>query len=209
MVAINKLTFIGTLLAAVVAVPISAPQFQGLTVLEQAEALATQIAHTEGSTKRDLAQRELTERGLLAPVFSLLGEVGTFLQSTLTNLLSLDLSSESTELAQLLVNVNAFLVKLENALKNYSPTSGLGGALQNLLINSGLQSLVLGLTTIVSQLVAFLIGGGTIDPTVQAEIVALNNNLTALGAAFQAAGASSTGLDGLSTKLTSALNSSS
>lgn len=217
MVAILKLAFLGTLVAVVAAHPVAAPQPEptALSFNEQAQALAKAIAEADTYAKRDITSdvndisaRDLAKRGLVGPVFTLLGQVTTFLGTTIGSLLSLNLNTESSAVAKLLLNLNQFLLNIETSLKSYTPTSGLFGALQQLLIGTGLQSLVLGLTTIVSSLVSFLIGNGEIDASVKAQIVKLNATLTSLAAAFQAVGASSTGLTKLSTKLSSAINSS-
>lgn len=206
MVAINKLAFVGALAATAVAVPVAAPEATEVNIFEQANALAAALATIDSfsthKTDNDIAKRD----GLLGPVGDLLGQVGGFLGTTIRSLLTLNLPNQSTATAQLLVDVNTFLLNLENSLKGFKPASGLAGALQDLLINSGLQSLVLGLTTIVSSLVAFLLSNGKIDPAVQAQIQALNTNIANLGAAFEKAGSPAASLGKLASQLTGALN---
>lgn len=208
MVAINKLSIIGTLAIAVAASPIAQPETTTqLNILDEANALAAALAVMESTSTSEEAQ--IFKRDLqLGPVATLLANVGQFLGSTVQNLLTLNLAKESTALAQLLANVNKFLLNLEAALIQFTPQTGLGGALQHLLIGTGLQSLVLGLTTIVSSLVAFLIGNGKIDPAVQAQIKDLNDHIKAISDGFQKTGYSSASgsLNSLSSQLSSVLN---
>lgn len=212
MVAINKLTIIGTFIAAVAASPIAQPIPEDTTIpaqanlLDEANALAAALAVIEDGSA--IGDAEIFKRDLqLGPVATLLANVGQFLGNTVYNLLTLNISNESTSLAQLLADVNKFLLNLENALIQFTPQTGLGGALQHLLIGTGLQSLVLGLTTIVSSLVASLLGNGKIDPAVQAQIKELNDHIKAISDGFQKTGytTGSSSLNSLSNQLSSVL----
>lgn len=143
----------------------------------------------------------------LEPGFDMLGSIGEVLTHTTKNLLSINLAPDdpSNGLALLLTNVNEFLLALEKSVKPLKITEGLGKSLQLLLINSGLQSLVLGLTTVVSTLVSLIIDNATIDTSVKTQIMKLSSHIEALDNAFKGIGASGNSLDSLGSQLRMAL----
>jgi hypothetical protein len=190
MVAINKILFAGALAASASAAPFAA-----------ADGLATVGDVSVGSsiTADDLALVKEVEALLghsiqkrdnngLAPLTTLLNQAGTFLADTLKNLLTLNVSSESNSIVQLLVNVNQFLFDIEESLKNYTPATGLGGLLQNVLIQSGLQSLILGLSSLVSVLLNSVLNGGKTDPAVIAQIQQIQAHITTISNSPQGQG---------------------
>lgn len=182
MVAINNIFLAGALAATVSAYPLAAAQPEANAV---ADVKAVLMA-------RDLLNGDVLEKrassNALPSLAILLGNAGQFLGKTVQSLLTLNLSSESDQIAQLLADVNSFLLNLETDLKNYTPTSGIGGLVQNLLVQSGLQSLVLALTTIVSTLGTALLKGGAPDAQVLAQLQALNDNLKSISDTIGAKG---------------------
>lgn len=178
MVAINKLYFAGALAATVSAAPLAAPQPNALS-----------LADTHALLIRELVAANVIERDVLPSLTTLVGEASSFISSTLTNLLNLDISSESDAVATLLVNLNEFILNLETDLKSYKVTNDIGSLAQKILIQSGIQSFVLGLTTLVIDLEAKILkSGGTPSAAVQAQITALQANITTLKASLSSSG---------------------
>ncbi|KAF5097172.1 hypothetical protein D0Z03_001473 [Geotrichum reessii] len=205
MVAINKIFFAGALAAAVSAAPLSASAEAEITVPESSQTLAVSEANTILQIEALVSGKGLNKRddAGVQSLTILLNQTGAFLADTVKNLLSLNLSKESDSLAKLLINVNQFLLNLETDLKNYTPATGLGGLLQTVLVQSGLQSVVLGLSTIISILVTSLLKGGKPDPAVIAQIQEIQAHLSNISSQSQAKGL----LGGLTTLVSDLLKS--
>lgn len=190
MVAINKIFFAGALAAVASAAPFASADglintgdvSVGTAVTAEDIALVKDIEALLGTTiqKRDANG--------LAPITTLLNNAGKFLGDTLRNLLTLNVSSESDSIAQLLIDVNNFLLEVEDSLKNYTPVTGLGGLLQNVLVQSGLQSLVLGLTSLITVLVNTVLNGGNTDPAIVAQIKEIQAHITTISNSSQGQG---------------------
>lgn len=148
-------------------IDINAPYYK-----EATEKLMAALKKAGLITKRD---------SVLPSVETLLSEAVDFIGSTIINILNLDISSESDAISRLLVELNEFILNLENDLKSYTVTSGAASLAQDILIQSGIQSFVLGLSSIVIDLQAKIFkAGGSPSPAVQAEIVILQARLDAL-----------------------------
>lgn len=226
MVSFNKLALFGALATAVMALPVTEPEdaaleleYDSTALLAEANALfASSLAAFESnssigiwSTEVSLAtyeNDELIKRSIaLGPLFVLLSNVVVILAKPISNLLALRLSAGSVALeVRHLTVVNQFLLKLETALQAFSIRRGLAGAIQTLLISTGLQSLILGLNTVVSTIVSLLLTNAKVDPLVKAQLFTLNNHLTTLASEFSSLGSSGSGLTSLSSVLGGALS---
>lgn len=208
MVAINKFAILSAFAAFVAATPVpEVPSTTDLSAIDT-QLLSNLITELE-ATSAHLHPAAAKRGDVLdfSPIVTLLMGAGKFLGNTIGNLFNLDLAAESTAFAQLLIDVNQFLLNLETALQQYKPTAGLATAVQDLLINSGLQSIVLALTTIVTSVSTFLLAHkSTIDPSIQAQLKALNDHLASLGAKYQAVNGSSAQFTQLSQTLSAAMN---
>lgn len=179
MVAIRNIALFSTIATMAMAAPAASADVVARDTTELTNAELEAIVNSSyGLEKRAVGDLVYTVLGLLA-------NIGTFLGQTLNNVLTLNLSAESDALTNLLIGVNAQILQLSGALNGLGPLSGLGGLLQKLLINTGVASTVLALSTTVSTLVAKILknGGNLSDAqkaaftTLQATISALYNTL--------------------------------
>lgn len=206
MVLISKIVILSAFAVFVAATPV--PEVPSTSSLSQSdvEVISTVLAELAAAS----SNHHSAKRGdnlSLSPVATLLMGAGKFLGDTITNLLHVDLAAESTDIANLLIGINQFLLNLETALQQYNTTAGLGTALQDLLINSGLQSFVLALTTIVTSLTTFLLAHKTtIDPAIQDQIRTLNDHLASLGSKYQQVNEPAAQFTQLSSILAAAMN---
>lgn len=205
MVAINKIFFAGALAAAVSAAPLAANAEAEIAVPESSQSLAISETDTILQIEALVSGKGLDKRDNngIQSLTILLNQTGAFLGQTIRNLLSLNLSKESDSLAKLLVDVNQFLLNLETDLKSYTPATGLGGLLQTVLVQSGLQSVILGLSTIISILLTSLLKGGKPDPAVLAQIQEIQAHISNISSQSQAKGL----LGGLTTLVAQLLKS--
>ncbi|KAF5093249.1 hypothetical protein D0Z00_004161 [Geotrichum galactomycetum] len=190
MVAINKILFAGAFAAAASAAPFASAD--GLVTVGDVS-VGTAITAADIAFVKDIeallaSTKEKRDTNGLAPITTLLNQAGSFLGETLRNLLTLNVAGESDSVAKLLVNVNQFLLDIEESLKKYTPATGLGGLLQNVLVQSGLQSLVLGLTSLITVLVSSLVNGGKTDPAVVAQIQEIQAHITNISNSSQGQG---------------------
>lgn len=168
------------------------PDLLGLTPSDY-DLLESKIASLD-SADHELVARETVEvykRG--GPIGTILGLVATivqFLTTTLANVLSLRLDKQADATVQLLIDLNKFLYELLESLKEIEVTRGLAGILQKLLLNTGLQGIVLSLTTTVGQVVSVLLKGKDITPQAKAQISELISVLEKLQAALNEKGIS-------------------
>lgn len=205
MVAINKIFFAGALAAAVSAAPLAANAEAEIAVPESSQSLAISETDTILQIEALVSGKGLDKRDNngIQSLTILLNQTGAFLGQTIRNLLSLNLSKESDSLAKLLADVNQFLLNLETDLKSYTPATGLGGLLQTVLVQSGLQSVILGLSTIISILLTSLLKGGKPDPAVLAQIQEIQAHISNISSQSQAKGL----LGGLTTLVAQLLKS--
>lgn len=139
------------------------------------------VADVEKLFENSLGLEKREAGPALNVILNLLGEVVAFLGQTLSNVLSLDLGAESDSLTNLLIGVNAQVIKLVAALGNLGSLSGLGGLLQKALVNTGLTSVILSLSTTVSTLVARILKNGNgLTPAQKAAFSTLQASLTTL-----------------------------
>ncbi|VVT45105.1 uncharacterized protein SAPINGB_P000639 [Magnusiomyces paraingens] len=195
MVAIKNIAFFSAVAAIASAAPTAAASNE---VARRSELSAAEIL----APYAEINKRSNVD---LSAVATLLANVGTFLQETLTNVLSGNLSLEPTSLATFLAQVNSVLLELENNLKSTDLTSGVGSLVQNLLIKTGLQTLVLNLSVIISNLVSRLLTGKDIDSSVKAQFTAILSTITSLQTTLKSDGLSS-GVDGLLSNIIGDLN---
>lgn len=173
MVAIEKLFLVSALAAAVSAYPVAADN-------------SVFVKRSDKVTRGYSEELNLAKRDNVPSLPTLLSQAGAFISSTINNLSKLDISTESDSVSQLLLDVNNFLSNLEDNLKSYTPTSGLGSNIQALLIQTGLQGLLFGLSTIVANLSASILkAGGTPSPDIQAQIQALQAHISNLEQSFK------------------------
>ncbi|VVT49358.1 uncharacterized protein SAPINGB_P002231 [Magnusiomyces paraingens] len=177
MVAINKLSLLNSLVLSVSASPIGNP-----------EAVAVAVALPNGDSNDITGSTVIIKRESVSGVADLIDSLVKFLLATLGNLPSLDLASESKDFANLLVIVNKDLLQIENDLKSFGLTSGLGTLLQSTFISTGLQFLVLTLSTFVANLVSKLATGHSIDPDVAAQLSQLKSQIAGLKTQLQTFG---------------------
>lgn len=205
MVAINRLFLAGALAATVSAAPIDAPQTHSLSI---AGAISIRDAQTSTGTETNSlpisipvsisiadndvisigeCTNEIVRRDTPLPsLVILLSEATTFIINTLTNVLDLDVSTESDSISELLVEINQFILNLETDLISYKGTSGIGSEVKKLLVQTGLQSFILGISNIVADLQAKILkNGGTPSPSIEAQFTALQANLTSLQTALK------------------------
>lgn len=174
MVAIQKIVFLTSAALTVSASPIAAPEAGAVAPLN-----GKSVLYAIALERRDSS---------ISGIADLVDGLVKFLLATITNLTSLDLATESKDLANILFTVNKDLLQIEEDLKAYPLTSGLGSIIQSTLISTGLQSLVLTLTTFVSDLVSKLATGHGISPELSAQITALHANLLGLENSLKSSG---------------------
>lgn len=187
MVAIKNIAIFSAIAACAMAAPAAAPVAEAkpeLVVRDESsdlseDQLKSLLEGLLGVEKRDLTSTVNT-------LLTLLTSVTTFLGNTLNGVVSLNLSGTSDDLTNLLISVNQNLLQLETTLNDVVPGTGLGALLQKVLINSGLQSVVLNISTFVSTLVARLLNNGDLTPAQKAQLQALRDQISAIYNTIQA-----------------------
>lgn len=182
MVAITNIFIAGALAATVSAYPVAAGQPKVDDVAGVDVVLAP----------RDLdGDYDFLKRAVSNPVPSLsvlLGQSVDFLRKSAKDLITLNPVLQANDIAQILIDLNVFLLNIENDLIKFTPTSGIAGIAQKLLIQSGLQSLILALTVVVSSLGPTILNHGNVDPAIKAQLNALNINIENISKTISAKG---------------------
>ncbi|KAF5097495.1 hypothetical protein D0Z00_002380 [Geotrichum galactomycetum] len=134
-------------------------------------------------TKREIPEGyNITKRADIAVVpdlSTLLGQSTTLIGESLETILGLDVSSGGDQITTLLTNINSYLGQVETAIKNYVPATGVGSELQNLIVKTGLQSLVFVLSSLVGTL-ATLLSQGSSQPQILAQVKELYSHIEAI-----------------------------
>ena len=190
MVAFNKLIIAGALAATVSALPMAAPL---------PEANANAIAQAEADANAILMAREFLEgpsadfekRASTPAVITIITQTVTFFTTTAKNFITLDFTNQVSEAVQYLLQVNSFLTTLKTSLSNYTPGTGLAGLIQTLMIKSGLQTVLLAITTIMSSITTKIISDNVSNPQLLTEVNSLLGNITEISNLLKSKGLSS------------------
>lgn len=184
MVAIKNVALFSALAACVAAAPVAAPAASDVTVSGEYT-----VSDVENLFKASLDIQKRDLGSVVSVVLGVIGDLVVFLGQTLSSVLTLDLSSESDALTNLLAGLNAQVLKLVSSLGNLGPLSGLGGLLQKVLINTGLTTVLLSLSTTVSTLVAKILkNGGVLSDVEKTAFTTLQTTLTTLLSTLQGLG---------------------
>lgn len=182
MVAIKNITLVSLLAAIAAAAPVAGAS----TELQVRDATAAELlAPFEEIQKRE-AEAALQVLDLTA-VTTLLASLLSFLQSTLFNLGTLNVSGELASVVTLVTNLTTVLTQLVNSLTNVTVGTGLLGTLNKLIVNTGLTTLLSVLLSIVANLVKQLTGK-TLDGNLVTVLKGLKDILNTLSATLGSAG---------------------
>jgi hypothetical protein len=197
MVTINKIVLAGALAAFANAVPMAEAQ---PIAFANAHPITkdTPKPHTDGYSNKTMARDTLEDKKITKgdipesynvtkrADIAIVPDLGTLLsQSTdllgegLKTILGIDVSSGSDQIATLLTNINSYLDQVETAIKNYVPATGVGSEIQNLVVKTGLQSLVFSLSSLVGTLATLLLQGSN-QPQILAQIKELYSHIEAI-----------------------------
>lgn len=184
MVAIKNVALFSALAACVAAAPVAASASSDVAVSSEYT-----VSDVENLFKAGLDIQKRDLGSVVSVVLGVIGDLVVFLGQTLSNVLTLDLSSESDALTNLLAGINAQVLKLVSSLSGLGPLSGLGGLLQKILINTGLTTVLLSLSTTVSTLVAKILkNGGVLSDVEKTAFTTLQTTLNTLLSTLQGLG---------------------
>ncbi|VVT55540.1 uncharacterized protein SAPINGB_P004643 [Magnusiomyces paraingens] len=200
MVSIKSVTLFSALAALVAAAPAPAAAPEAKAIAAAPPTADELLAPYTGVEKRDAnaAPAQLLDLGFLS---TLLGAIVSFLNDALTSLLTLNLNGTLAAVGDLLTNITTVLVKLVDSLTGVVVGTGLAGALNKLLLTTGLKTLLQALLTIVNQLVKSL-SGKTLDSSLINIITSLRGTLNNLSTVLGSAGLG----DGVSNLLNSIIS---
>lgn len=133
---------------------------------------------------------------VLDPAMSLLSDSSMILKNTVKSLMLLDLPRESNRLALILANVNDYLASLDKSLAARGPypaAQGMNSKFQSFLLDSKLEALGLGLTSVTSTITTYLwrhdSGDSEESSSAKTQIETFNKHIESLHAVFDRTGA--------------------
>lgn len=221
MITITRLTALSAIFTYCLAVPVTRElplvsaepdQPTKYSLLQQAADIASELyAMDSDNEKRDVKVPgyKVSPNGkpqtVLMPALGVLSESNKFMTNTVQNLLALDLPHDAPSIALILDNVNEYLYALEKSLKGgVQLDNGMGGNFQSLLLNSGLESLTLGIASVSTTVVSYLWRNKP-DVSAKARIEKFNKCIAGLSTEFDKYGAHSDKLDQLKAQMKDAL----